>query len=59
MDNSLFRKISFNNSFRTNPITIPGSGVGIKKETSEICISDFAKKVLYENLFDIIPVVLI
>ena len=34
---------------------IPGFGVGIKEETSEICISDFAKEVLYENLLDIIP----
>ncbi len=49
-------KISFNNPFQTNPINIiPGSGVGIKEDTSEICISDFAKEVLYENLLDIIP----
>ena len=34
---------------------IAGFGVGIKEETSEICISDFAKEVLYENLLDIIP----
>ena len=35
-------KISFNNSVQTIPINIiAGSGVGIKKETSEICISEF------------------
>jgi len=34
---------------------IAGSGVGIKENTSEICISDFAKEVLYQNLLDIIP----
>jgi len=49
-------KISFNNSVRTNRINIiAGSGVGIKENTSEICISDFAKEVLHENLLDIIP----
>jgi cobalt-precorrin-5B (C1)-methyltransferase len=49
-------KISFNNSLQTIPINIiAGSGVGIKEETSEICISNFAKKVLFENLLDIIP----
>ena len=34
---------------------IPGYGVGIIKKTSEICISNFAKEVLVENLLDIIP----
>jgi len=49
-------KISFNNSIQTNPINIiAGSGVGIKEKTSEICISNFAKEVLFENLLDIIP----
>jgi len=49
-------KISFNNPVHTIPINIiAGSGVGIKEDTSEICISNFAKKVLYENLLDIIP----
>jgi len=49
-------KISFDKSIQTNPINfIAGSGVGIKENTSEICISDFAKEVLYENLLDIIP----
>ncbi len=49
-------KISFNNTFPTNPINIiAGYGVGINENTSAICISDFAKEVLYENLLDIIP----
>ncbi len=49
-------KISFNNFIQTNPINIiAGSGVGITENTSEICISNFSKEVLYENLFDIIP----
>jgi len=49
-------KISLNNPVQTIPINIiAGFGVGIKKDTSEICISDFAKEVLYENLLDIIP----
>ena len=49
-------KISFNNPVQTNPINIiAGSGVGIKEDTSEICISNFAKEVLYENLLDSIP----
>ncbi len=49
-------KISFNNPIQTIPINIiPGFGVGRKEDTSEICISDFAKKVLCENLLDKIP----
>ncbi len=49
-------KISFNNPVQTFPINIiAGSGVGIKEDTSEICISNFAKEVLYENLIDNIP----
>ena len=49
-------KISLNNPVQTNPINIiAGSGVGVRKNTTEICISDFAKEVLYENLLDIIP----
>ena len=49
-------KIPFNNSFQTKLINIiPGSGVGINENTTEICISDFARKVLEENLLDIIP----
>ncbi len=34
---------------------IPGYGVGIDQKTSEICISNFAKEVLFDNLLDIIP----
>ena len=49
-------KISFNNPVQTIPINIiAGSGVGKIKDTSEICISNFAREVLYENLLDIIP----
>jgi len=49
-------KISFKNSVQKIPINIiAGFGVGINENTSEICISDFAKEVLYENLLDIIP----
>jgi len=49
-------KISFNNPVQTIPINIiAGSGVGRKEDTSEICISNFAKEVLYENLLDSIP----
>jgi len=49
-------KISFNNSVQKNPINIiAGSGVGINENTSAICISDFAKEVLYGNLLDILP----
>ena len=47
-------KISFNNHVPTIPIDIiAGSGVGIKEDTSEICISDFAKEVLYLSLIHI------
>ena len=49
-------KISFNKTVQTNLINIiAGSGVGIRESNSQICISDFAKEVLYENLLDIIP----
>jgi len=49
-------KISFNNTSLTDRINIiAGSGVGIKEDTSEICISNFAKEVLYANLLDSIP----
>jgi len=49
-------KIAFQNPVQTNKINIiAGSGVGIKEKTSKICISDFAKEILYENLSDIIP----
>ena len=49
-------KISFNNQRQKNQINIiAGYGVGINEKTSEICISNFAKKVLYDNLLDNIP----
>ncbi len=49
-------KTSVNNPIQKIPINIiAGSGVGIKEDTSEICISNFAKEVLYENLLDGIP----
>jgi len=49
-------KISLKNPLQTNPINIiAGSGVGINENTSEICISNFASEVLYENLLDMIP----
>jgi cobalt-precorrin-5B (C1)-methyltransferase len=49
-------KIAFNNPVKTNRINIiAGSGVGIKKDTAEICISGFALELLSKNLLDIIP----
>jgi len=49
-------KTSLNNTIKRNQINIfAGSGVGIKENTSEICISEFAKEVISENLQDIIP----
>jgi len=49
-------EIPFNNPVQRIPINIiAGYGVGIKEDTSEICISNFAKEVLYENLLDSIP----
>ena len=41
---------------KTNKINIiAGYGVGINEKTSEICISEFAIKVLHENLKEFIP----
>ncbi len=49
-------KIAFNTPVQTDRINIiAGSGVGIKKDTAEICISGFAIEILNENLLDIIP----
>ena len=49
-------KSNVSNFVQTKKINIvPGFGVGIKEKTSEICISEFAKEVLYENLLDKIP----
>ncbi len=51
-----FEKASFDIPVQKNQINlIAGSGVGIKEKTSEICISEFAKEILYQNLLDIIP----
>ena len=47
------QKISSKSLDRIN--IIPGYGVGIDQETSKICISNFAKELLVENLVDIIP----
>ena len=53
---AFLEKISASNPVKTNPIDIiAAAGLGIRENTSEICISDFAKEVLYENLLDIIP----
>ncbi|MBO6959701.1 MAG: cobalt-precorrin-5B (C(1))-methyltransferase [Prochlorococcus marinus CUG1438] len=49
-------KTSLKSFVNTNKINIiAGSGVGVNEKTSEICISDFAKEVLNENLMDTIP----
>ena len=49
-------KHSITDGYQSNKINIiPGYGVGIHKKTSEICISNFAKSILFENLIDIIP----
>ena len=49
-------KSSISNSKQRNPINIiAGCGVGIRENTSEICISEFAREVLSKNLLDIIP----
>ena len=34
---------------------IPGEGVGINANTKEICMSDFAKSLVKENLLNLIP----
>ena len=50
------KETSMMNNKRLEKINIiPGYGVGIYKKTSEICISNFAKKVLVDNLLDFIP----
>ena len=51
-----FEKTDTTNKNSTELLNIiPGYGVGIDKQTSKICISQFAKKVLVANLVDIIP----
>ena len=43
----------------TNPVDLinimPGYGVGINKNTSQICMSSFAKEVIRKNLIELIP----
>ncbi len=51
LEKSLVKNITKKNQINI----IAGYGVGIYQNTSEICISLFAKEVLYENLLDIIP----
>ena len=51
LEKSLIKNITQKNQINI----IAGYGVGIDQKTSEICISLFAKEVLYENLLDIIP----
>ena len=49
-------EISKNKIETTSQINIiAGDGVGKVENTSEICISNFAREVLYENLLNIIP----
>ena len=49
-------KVSVNNFNYKNKINIiAGYGVGIEEKTSDICISNFAKEILFKNLSDIIP----
>ncbi len=51
LERSLVKNITKKNQINI----IAGDGVGIDQNTSEICISFFAKEVLYVNLLDIIP----
>ena len=52
LEKNLIKNIT--NSDRIN--IIAGYGVGIDQKTSKICMSNFAKEVLNENLLDIIPI---
>ena len=52
---SLEKCCSYENSQSKQINIIPGYGVGTYQQTSEICISDFAKSILYMNLLEIIP----
>ena len=51
LEKTLIKNVTHKNQINI----IAGYGVGIDQNTSEICISLFAKEVLYENLLDIIP----
>ncbi len=50
-----FKKISESTNQEKLLNIVPGYGVGVNKETSEICISNFANEVLQENLLELIP----
>ena len=50
-----FQKISESTNQKKLLNIVPGYGVGVNKETSEICISKFANEVLEENLLELIP----
>tara|TARA_Y100001968_G_C19447844_1_gene766456 strand:- start:3584 stop:4708 length:1125 start_codon:yes stop_codon:yes gene_type:complete len=51
-----FEPINDNKLNKENLINIiPGEGVGISLNTKKICISDFAKSIISENLLDLIP----
>jgi len=52
---SLEEKIINNLNPKNKIKIIAGYGVGIQKTTKEICISNFAREVLFENLLDLIP----
>ena len=52
---SLEKTLSKNVTQENQINIIAGQGVGIDQNTSKICISLFAKEVLFENLLDIIP----
>jgi len=52
-----FELVSDNNLNKEDLIKIiPGEGVGINSSTNKICISNFAKLILEENLLELIPV---
>ena len=51
LEKTLIKKVTEENHINI----IAGHGVGIDQNTSKICISLFAKEVLFENLLDIIP----
>ncbi len=51
-----FKKSNVTNIESSSRINfIPGYGVGIDQNTSNICISTFAKEILYKNLLEYIP----
>ncbi len=46
------KKLNTENLLNINP----GDGVGISSSNKQICISDFAQKILRDNLIDLIPI---